>query len=105
MAVGVGDEGSGEPVVRVDAGELAVLDEGGEHRPVVAAFVCPGNECVFAVRSDRPDRSLEGVCVELDAAIVEEMGEPVPAAKSVADCLGQLAFGADLSEPCFQGKA
>lgn len=39
VVVGEGDEGSSEPVVRVDAGQLAVLDEGGDHRSVVAAFI------------------------------------------------------------------
>ena len=39
VTIGQRDECPGEPLVRVDAGELAVLDERGDHRPVVAAFV------------------------------------------------------------------
>ena len=93
VAVGEGDEGSGEPVVRVDAGQLAVLDEGGDHRPIVAAFVRPGKECVLPVQSDRSDRSLDGVRVELDTVIVEEVGETISAAQRVAERLGQLALG------------
>ena len=84
------------------AGQLAVLDEGGDHRPIVAAFVRPGKERILAIQSDRSDRSLDSVRVEVDAAVVEELGEPVLAAKSVAECLGQLALGTDLPEPCFQ---
>ena len=46
----------------------------------------------------RIDRS---TVFEVDAAIVKKVGEPVPAAKSVADCLGQFALGTNLAEPCF----
>lgn len=55
--VGEGDEGSGEPVVRVDVGQLTVFDEDGDHRPVVSAHRT-GKERVLAVQSDsRIDRS------------------------------------------------
>jgi hypothetical protein len=35
--------------VRVDAGELAVFDERGDHRPVVAAFVGTGEQGILAI--------------------------------------------------------
>jgi hypothetical protein len=35
--------------VRVDAGQLAVLDERGDHRPVVAAFVGAGEQGILAI--------------------------------------------------------
>jgi len=41
VTIGKSDEGSGEPVVGIDATELVVLDELGDHRPVVAAQLSP----------------------------------------------------------------
>lgn len=38
MTVGEFGEGAGQPVVRVDAAELAVLDQRRDHRPVIAAL-------------------------------------------------------------------
>jgi hypothetical protein len=44
--------------MRVDAGELAVFDERGDHRPVVAAFVGTGEQGILAVqREGRIERS------------------------------------------------
>lgn len=37
VAIGESEQGSGEPIVRIDARQLAVLDEHGAHRPVVTA--------------------------------------------------------------------
>ena len=85
-----------QPGLRVDAGELAVLDEGGDHRPVVAALVGACEQGVLAVESQRADRALDSVVVEIDATIVEEPDETVPAWKSVADRLAETALGADL---------
>jgi hypothetical protein len=72
MTVGQLGECIGQPGVRVDAGELAVLDERGDHRPVVAAFVGAGEQGILAVQREGSDRALDGVAVEIDAAIVEE---------------------------------
>ena len=47
----------GEPGVRVDAVELGGLDQRGDDRPVGAAFVGAGEECVLPVQGDRPDRT------------------------------------------------
>src|SRR5690606_32260356 len=43
----------------------------------------------------RTDRALDGVGIDLDAAIVEEAGEPFPARERVADRLGELGLLAD----------
>jgi hypothetical protein len=59
--------------VRVDAAELAVLDQRRDHRPVVAAFVRAGEQGILAIQGDRPDRPLDRVGVEIDAAVVEEL--------------------------------
>lgn len=85
MAIGEASQRSGQPGVRIDAGELAVFDERGDHRPVVAALVGACEQGVLAVESQRPDGTLDGVVIEIDAAIVEEARQAIPAFKGVAD--------------------
>jgi len=58
--------------MRVDAGKLAVLDERGDYRPVVAAFVGTSKLGDLAIEGQWADRSLDGVGIHLDAAVVEE---------------------------------
>ena len=62
----------GEPGVRIYAVELRGLDQRGEDGPVVAALVTAGEQGVLAIECDGPDRSLNRVGVDLDAAVVEE---------------------------------
>ena len=49
MTVGELGERVGQPLVRVDGVKLAALDEGGDHRPVVAAFVRAGEQRILTV--------------------------------------------------------
>ena len=44
-----------QPGLRVDAGELAVLDERGDHCPVVAAFIGAGEQGILPIERERPD--------------------------------------------------
>ena len=55
MTVGELGERVGQPSVRIDAGYLAVFDERGDHRPVVAALVGAGEQRIFAIQCQRPD--------------------------------------------------
>ena len=80
MTIGELGERLGQPGVRVDAGDLAVLDQRGDNRPVVAALVGAREQGILAVEGQRSDRPLNGVGIELDAAIIKEDAEPVPAA-------------------------
>ena len=66
----------GEVGLRVDAVQLAGLDERGEDRPVLGAAVGAGEESVLAVEGEGPDGALDGVGVDLDAAVVEEAVRP-----------------------------
>jgi hypothetical protein len=52
MAVGERSEGLGQPVVGVNRAQLAVFDERGDDRPVVAAFVGAGEERVLSVQRE-----------------------------------------------------
>ena len=98
-------ERGGEPGLRVDAVQLAGLDQRSDHRPVVAALVGAGEQCVFAIGRERADRTLDGVGVDLDAAVVEEPAEPVPAIQGIADRLGELALAAGAGEAGLQEPA
>jgi hypothetical protein len=42
---------------------------------------------VFTAERDRPDRALDGIVVELDAAVIDKAAEGLPAREGVADCL------------------
>ena len=80
MTIGEPGERLGQPGVGVDASDLAVLDQRSDNRPVAAALVGAREQGILAVEGQRPDRPLNGVGIELDAAIIKEDAEPVPAA-------------------------
>jgi hypothetical protein len=44
-----------------------------------------GEERIFSIQNDGPDASFDDVGIELDAAVVEETGEPLPMMLGVAD--------------------
>ena len=75
--------------MRVYVVELAGLDQRGDDGPVLAASVGSGEQCILAIESDGTDGPLDRVGVELDAAVLEEAGEPVPELEGVADRLGE----------------
>lgn len=88
--------------MRIDAGELAVLDERGDHRPVVAALVRACEQGILPVERERPDGAFDCVVVEIDAAISEEARQPFPAFEGVADRFAELGLGTDLTAPSIQ---
>ncbi len=85
----------GELDVRVDAVELAGLDERGDPRPMFDAAIGAGEEGILPIERNGADRAFDDVGVDFDAAVVEEAAEPCRAHKRVADRLGQLALLAD----------
>ncbi len=88
-AVEVAGDQPGQDIFQVSGGvhavEFAALDQGRKDRPVFSAFVGAGEQGVLAVERQRPDGALDDVVVELDAAVVEEPGQPGPAGGGVAD--------------------
>jgi hypothetical protein len=72
ITIGETGEGFGQPCVRVDGVEFAAFDQRGDHRPVVAALIRAGKQCVFAVEGKRPYRALDRIVVEIDPAIVKK---------------------------------
>ena len=65
---------------------------------MLAAAVGAGEERILAVERDRTDRAFDDVGVDLDAAVVEEAGQAVPARERIADRLGELGLLADQAE-------
>ena len=77
---------------RIDVVEFAGLDQCCDGGPVLGAAVGASKQCIFSVQRDRADGALDGVIVELDAAIVEEPGEALPSRQGVVDRLGEFAL-------------
>jgi hypothetical protein len=102
MTIGEACKWRGQSGVRVDSDEFAVLDQRGDHRPVIAALVGACEQSVLAVESERPDGAFDDVVVEINATIVEEARQPNPAIEGVSDCFAELGLGADLAAACFE---
>ena len=98
MAVDDAGDDVGEVGVRLDAVELAGLDERGDDGPMLGAAVGAGEQRVLAVEGEGPDGALDDVVVDLDAAVVEEPAQTLPARERVADRLGELGLLADERE-------
>lgn len=64
----------GEVSERLDAVELAGLDERGDDGPMPGAAVGAGEQGVLARERERPDGALDDVVVDLDPAVVYASG-------------------------------
>src|SRR4051794_17380608 len=78
----------GQVSMRIDAMQFAGLDQRGEHGPVFCPFVAASEQSIFSVESERAHALLDGIGVDLDAAVVEEAQQPIPLIEAVADGLG-----------------
>lgn len=83
MAVGDRGHGGLEISERLNAVDLAGLDQRGDAAPGGAAFVMPGKESILAIEGDRTDRVFDPVVVDLDAAVVQEGLQPFPVVMDV----------------------
>lgn len=98
--VAVDDPGKdvGEVSLGIDSVELGGFDQRGDDGPVFAAAIGTGEERVLAIEGNGADRTFDNVGVDLDAAIVDESGQPLPAGEGIADRFGKLCFLADERE-------
>jgi hypothetical protein len=48
-----------------------------------------GEECILSRQHDRPNRALNGIGINLDAAIVEKEDKAGPLVETIADMLGK----------------
>ena len=69
---------------------------------MLATTVGAGEERVLAIEGDGPDGTLDGVGVDLDAAVIEEARQAEPTAQGVADRTGDRRFLRDSGELNFQ---
>src|SRR5438034_9996200 len=69
--------------------ELCRGDEGANGGPSLSATIRAGEQMVLAPERDGPDRAFDGIVVELDTAVVQEMTEGRPAGKGVTDRVGE----------------
>ena len=65
--------------------KLARLDERGNAGPILRTIIVASEERILAIENQRADASFDDVGVELDAAVVEDAGEPVPMIQAVTD--------------------
>ena len=98
MAVDDLGENVSHVCLRIDAAELAGLDERGDDRPVLGAAIGTSEESVFSIERNGADRALDDIGVDLDTSVVDEARQSVPARERVADRLGQLGLLADQRE-------
>ena len=81
MQVGIG----------LDVVKLAAFDQRTEHSPSMSAAVAAREEMILSSKSNRPDCSFNWVRIKLDAAIVQEARQTIPARERVADRFGERA--------------
>ena len=72
-----GDDGA-EIGVRIDAVQLAGLDERGDDGPVPSAAVGTGEERIFARQRQWTDRAFNGVVVDLDRSVTGKPAKSLP---------------------------
>lgn len=70
MALDDAGDDVGQVSLRLDTDELAGLDQRGDHRPVLASAVRTSKQGILPIQSQRPDRALGGVGVDLHAPII-----------------------------------
>jgi len=75
----------GEVALRIDAVELAGLDQGGHGRPSRPAIVAGGEQRILPAEADRPDGALDRVVVELGPAVLQELHQAVTMVQRVPD--------------------
>lgn len=86
--------------VRLDAVELACLDQRSDRCPMLGAAVGAGEERILAVQRNWADGALDDVGVDLDRAVVEESCQTLPARERVADSFRQLGLLVDKVSCC-----
>src|SRR5436190_24368129 len=75
---------------RLHVVEFCRGDGGADGGPSLSPTVGAGKQMVLTPQRDGSDRAFDGIVVELDTAIVEEMTEGRPAGKGVTDRAGEI---------------
>ncbi len=72
---------------RIDIVQLASLDQGGDHCPMLGTAVGACEQRIFPIEGDRTDRAFDGILVEFDTAIIDEARQSLP-----TDWVGHAAW-------------
>ncbi len=95
MPVDDGLKRCGEPSIGIDSIELASFNERREYRPVLCSGIVTGKEGVLSVERDWADGALDGIVVQFDATVFQELAEAVPVFGNVFEGLSEWRFGRD----------
>src|SRR5260370_34132660 len=95
MAIDDAGDDVGQVGVRLDANQLTGLDERGNGGPMFGTAVGAGEQSILSRQRKRTDAALDDVVVDLDAAVVEEQAQSLPARQRIADRRGELGLLAD----------
>lgn len=84
--------------VGLDVVQLAGRDERADHCPAMSATFAAGEQVGLAAKRDGTDCALDRIGVELDAAVVQEARQAVPARERIADRFSESAAARDQAE-------
>jgi hypothetical protein len=82
---------------RLHVVELCRGNEGTDGGPSLSPTIGPGEQMVLTPQCDGSDRAFDGIVVELDTAVVQEMTEGPPAREGVTDRVGETVKAAGKS--------
>ena len=77
---------------RLDVVEFGGGKKGSDYRPAGCPAIVAGEEVVLATERDGPNGAFDSVVIELDAAVIEEPAESLPADQRISDRIGQSPF-------------
>ena len=77
----------------VDCVHFAGFDQRRDDAPVIGPSVMASEEGVLSVQGYRSDCALDGVVVDLDAAICQEPAQAVAVFHDIGQCLTEGRFG------------
>jgi hypothetical protein len=78
--------------MRIDVIHLRGLQQRGDGCPGPATAVAASEQSIFSREGLRPDRPLDGIGVDLDAAVAQEALEGGASGCGIADRLGEFGF-------------
>ena len=100
----IGDAGQDVTQVgfRVEAVELGRFGERVDGGGTLATRVRSGEEIILAAKGDAADRTLGGIIVDLDAAIVDVAGLGIPTIQRIAHGGGKIGFAREFRQGGFE---
>ena len=98
-------KGLGEPGVWIDAVHLGGLQQRCDRCPCPTAAVRSGEQGILAGDGLRPDGALDGIAVDIEAAVMQEAFESLASACGIADRLGEFGLAGNAPQFLFPERA